>query len=163
MQDSRERLRRMLQSTNPRAARALAAAGAFAGLLVSFLPWYGVTVTLDGASRTTLQENGWHGFGWLAVLLYLLVSELLLLPLVFGGTIRAWVSTLHPAASEARLTCGAGLLAALAVLLFMFSEGHGLDGADVVAGPSYGAVLGLLCALSMALGGYLLDRGQPKP
>jgi hypothetical protein len=40
----------------------------------------------------------------------------------------------------------------------MLSEGRNISGLGISAGPSLGAYVGLICAVAIAIGGYLLQR-----
>ncbi|HWE60922.1 MAG TPA: hypothetical protein VHB98_04355, partial [Chloroflexota bacterium] len=63
-----------------------------------------------------------------------------------------------PSVSEAKLVMGIGGVAALAVIIFMLTTGRNVSGPGISAGPSIGAFAGLICAIAIAFGGYLLQR-----
>jgi hypothetical protein len=126
------------------------------GLIISFFSWYGVTASLGGYSASG-SENGWHGWALLAVLLFIVAGAWMLLPL-FGISLRGVTASLPPSITEPKLVMGFGIVATLAVLLFMLTEGHGVSGTGISAGPSFGAYIGLICAVAIAVGGYLMQK-----
>src|SRR5579875_1151758 len=122
------------------------------GFIASLLPWYSVS-----ASGFSSSINGWHGWGFLAVLLFIVGAAWVVLPLL-GVSIQGWLAALPPTVTEPRLVMGIGGVAALCTLLFILTEGPGVSGPGFSAGPSFGAYLGLICALAVAAGGYLLQN-----
>ena len=128
---------------------------AVVGLIFSFFSWYGVTASYAGYSASG-SENGWHGWAFLAVLLFIVAGAWILLPLI-GMSLQGVRAALPPNFTEPRLVMGIGGVATLAVLLFMLTEGHGVSGPGISAGPSFGAFVGLICAVAIAAGGYLMQ------
>jgi len=138
--------------------RRVALVSAVLGLLSTFLHWYGVSVDEPPFSYSA-AINGWHGWGYLAILGYVVAGALSLLS-GSGSMVRGLIPTLLPAATDARIVMGSGAIAALATILFMLTEGSGGTVPGISEGPSFGAYLGLLCALASVTGGFLLDREQ---
>lgn len=125
------------------------------GFIASLLPWYSVSVA--GISNSI---NGWHDWGLIAALLFIVAAAWVLLP-ALGYSLKSLLSSLSPNVTEPRLVMGIGGVAALATLIFMFREGpnvSGLGTLGISAGPSFGAYVGLICALAIIAGGYLLQR-----
>ena len=136
--------------------RKIALIAAAVGLVFSFFPWYSVSVNIAGFSSSG-SESGWHGWGWVAMLCFIAAGALILLP-VRGISLRSLIPSLPPTVTDARLVLGAGGVGALAVILFMLREGSSTSGPGYSAGPSIGAYVGLLCALAIAAGGYLMQQ-----
>jgi len=126
------------------------------GFIASLLPWYKVSA---GTSLYSVSDsiNGWHGWGWITSLLFIVGAVWVLLP-AFGVSLRNLLASLPPAATEPRLVMGIGAVAALCTLLFMATEGPSVSGAGISAGPSFGAYIGLICAIAIAAGGYLVQN-----
>jgi hypothetical protein len=129
------------------------------GFIATLLPWYTVSVHF-GTITSSGSENGWHGWGLLAMLLFIVGAAWVVLPLL-GVSIQGLLATLPPTVTEPRLVMGIGGVAALCTLIFMVTEGGGVSGAGISAGPSLGAYLGLICALAIAAGGYLRQSERP--
>jgi hypothetical protein len=137
--------------------RQIAIVAAVLGLISTFLRWYSVSVGID-SYKVSASINGWHGWGYLAILGYVAAGVVVLLPFAHTS-VRALIPTLPPDVTEARLVLGAGLAALLATILFIATEGGGShSGPGYSAGPSYGAYIGLLCAIAIAVGGYLMQQ-----
>lgn len=136
--------------------RQIAVVAAVVGLLFSFFSWYGVSVSGAGYSASS-SINGWHGWGYLAILGFLVAGALVLMPLL-GTSLRKLIPTLPPTVTDARAVMGAGILAAIGTILFMTTEGTDVSGPGFSAGPSFGAYIGLICAIAIAVGGYLMQR-----
>jgi cation transporter-like permease len=68
------------------------------------------------------------------------------------------IPTLPPTVTDARVVLGSGIVAALAVILFMATEGSGANAPGFSEGPSIGAYVGLICAVAIAVGGYLMQQ-----
>src|SRR5579862_7792610 len=97
--------------------RQVASIAAVIGLISTFLPWYGVSAG-TGSYTFSASINGWHGWGYLAILGYLFAGAVVLLPLT-GRSVRALIPTLPPTVTETRLVLGAGGVAAVATNVFM--------------------------------------------
>jgi hypothetical protein len=137
--------------------RQIAIVAAVLGLLSSFLHWYTVSAGLD-QYHFSASINGWHGWGFLALLSYVVAGVVVLLPFAHTS-LRALIPTLPPTVTEPRVVLGAGLAAALSTIIFMATEGGGsVSGPGFSAGPSFGAYIGLLCAIAIAVGGYLMQQ-----
>jgi hypothetical protein len=126
-------------------ANAVVAVAGIVGIVFSFLHWYGVTP----AGGATTYLNGWHGWG-IPVAIIFIVAALIGL----GGLIGMSVG---PATVEAGLMVLLGIAAAASTIIFMITEGRGY-GAGFDKGPLYGAWIGLICAVVIALGGLLMPR-----
>lgn len=111
---------------------------------------------IDGYANSW-SENGWHDWGLLAALLFIAAGAWVVLPLA-GISLRGVLATLPPSVSEAKLVMAIGGVATLATIIFMLSEGRNFSGPGISAGPSLGAYVGLICAVAIAVGGYLLRR-----
>lgn len=126
------------------------------GLLSTFLHWYGVSVD-DPPFSYSAAINGWHGWGDVAILGYLVAGALGALSRT-GTMVRGLIPSLPPSVTDARLVMSAGAGATLATVLFILTEGSGGAVASVSQGPAVGAYLGLLCALACVAGGFLLTK-----
>jgi hypothetical protein len=126
------------------------------GFILGFLPWYSVSENSTAFSYS-VSVNGWTGWGRLSELLFIVAIAWVLLP-ALGVSLRSLLSSLPPEATEPRLVMGVGAVAALSALLFILTEGPGVSGAGISAGPSISAYLGLICALAIVAGGYLLQK-----
>lgn len=149
-----EAAKRMFSSLSR--GRQIALVAGAVGFLASFLPWYGVSINA-GAYSASNSITAWHSWGLLAVLFLIVGGVVAALPLL-GTSVRALVPSLPPTLTEPRLLIGAGGIAAIATLLFMFTYGSSSSGPGYSAGPSFGAYLGLICAVAIAAGGYLLQK-----
>jgi hypothetical protein len=156
-------------STNPRVdafrqgfnslsrGRQIAIVAAVLGILSTFLHWYSVSAGL-GDYHFSASINGWHGWGFLALLGYLVAGVVVLLPFAHTS-LRAMIPTLPPTVTDARVVLGAGIAALLGTIIFMATEGGGIVSGDgFSAGPSFGAYIGLLCAIAIAVGGFLMQQ-----
>jgi hypothetical protein len=139
--------------------RKIAIVAAVVGLIFSFFHWYGASASAAGFNVSE-SINGWHGWGIIAILLYIVSGAVVLMP--FNGlSVRKLVPTLPPAVTDATVVMGAGVIAAIAVILFMLTEGSSYSGPGYSQGPSFGAYIGLICAIAIAVGGYLM-RSDPE-
>ena len=126
------------------------------GLIDSFLPWYKVSVDYSGFSNSA-SENGWHGWGFLSVLLFIVAGAWVILPLL-GVQLRGILSSLPPTVTEARLVIGFGVVALITTILYMITEGPSGSSVGVSYGPSFGAYIGVIVAIAIAVGGYLTQN-----
>lgn len=136
--------------------RQIAVVAAAVGLISTFFHWYNVSVS-EGAFSVSASINGWHGWGYAAILGFVVAGAVTLLPLA-GRSLRALIPSLPPAVTEARVVLGAGAVATLAAILFIATEGTSASGPGFSAGPSFGAYLGLLCGIAIAGGGFLMQQ-----
>ncbi|MDB5059170.1 MAG: hypothetical protein JWO59_2642 [Chloroflexi bacterium] len=119
--------------------------GGVVGFIFSFLHWYGVTP--HGGS--TMFLNGWHGWGFPASIIFIVAALI--------GLGRLAGLAVGPAATEAGLLVVLGVAAVVCTIIFMVTEGNGY-GAGFSKGPLYGAWVGLICGIVIALGGLLTPR-----
>ncbi|HVA91300.1 MAG TPA: hypothetical protein VNL71_15810 [Chloroflexota bacterium] len=126
------------------------------GLLSSILNWYSASASYGGISYGG-SINGWHGWGYVAILGFAVGAALTML-VVRGGSVRNLAPSLPSVVTDARLVAGAGAVSALAVIIFMLTEGSSVSAPGFSEGPSFGAYLGLLCGIALTIGGYLLDQ-----
>jgi hypothetical protein len=136
--------------------RRVAIVAAVVGLLSTFLPWYGVSVS-DPPFSYSASINGWHSWGYVAIL-GLILAGALSLPFSTGTTLHRLIPSLPASVTHARLLMLSGAVAALGAILFILTEGSGDSVSGVSQGASFGAYLGLLCALACVVGGFLLDK-----
>lgn len=136
--------------------RQTALVAAVVGILVSFLHWYGASYNVGGVSAST-SINGWHGWGIIALLGYVVAGAIVLLPLG-GMSLRGLVPSLPATVTDARVVLGAGVVSTLAVILFIATEGSGASAPGYSEGASFGAYIGLICAVAVAVGGYLMQQ-----
>ncbi|HVC81953.1 MAG TPA: hypothetical protein VNL35_15780 [Chloroflexota bacterium] len=136
--------------------RRVALVGAVVGLLDSFLHWYSVSIAGFGGG----SENGWHGWGLLAVLLLIASGVVAIFPLIGVRSVRGLIPSLPPVVTDSMVLLGAGVLAVLSVILFISTEGPSGSGNGISYGPSFGAYIGLICAVAVAAGGFLM-RSEP--
>jgi hypothetical protein len=123
----------------------LAVAGGVVGFIFSFLHWY--SVTPHGGS--TIYFNAWHGWGIPASIIFIVAALI--------GLGRLAGLSVGPAASEAGLMVLLGVAAVICTIIFMATEGSGY-GAAFSKGPQYGAWVGLICGIVIAIGGLLMPR-----
>jgi hypothetical protein len=135
--------------------RKLTLVAAVVGFVASLFPWYGISYS---GSRLSVSEDGWHDWGLVAVVAFLVSGALIVLP-ALGVSLRALLADLPPTLTEGRLVLGAGVTAVVAVVLFMLTEGNGVpNGLGISHGVSFGAIIGLLCAVGLATGGYRIAQ-----
>jgi hypothetical protein len=130
------------------------------GFIVSFFPWantsYGSAVP-GYSTSASVSESGWHGLGFISVLLFVVAALWVLLPML-GVSLRGMLASLPPNLTEARLVMGAGVLALLCTLIFMFTDNPaGVSGSGFSHGPSWGAYLAVLVSLAIAAAGFLIQ------
>jgi hypothetical protein len=115
-------------------------------LIASFLPWYNIDFGIEGFAVGSISRNGWQSPGalWsiLATIIGVVMAGAVLAPKL--GNVRlpdlgtvTWVQAL----------LGLGALAVLLVLLKLVSESSYL---------SFGFFLGIIAAVGLAAGGYLV-------
>jgi len=135
--------------------------GSLIGFILGFFNW---------VSADSYGESAWHGWGIIAMLLFIVTAIWAALPLAKVQP-RGFLSALPPALTEARLIMGAGLLAAFSVIVFIaseaprvsFSESGSVSAAGLTlpgsasGGPSIIAYLGLLAALAIIVGGLMMQ------
>jgi hypothetical protein len=133
-----------------RAGEWIAAVGAVGLLVALFLPWFGLDLppsTVAAIVGEASGESGWDALGWLTIVLALAAIGC-----------AAWLALANagnrPVAqvvAASVLTATAGTLAflALALRVLVFQPGP-----NEFVEPRYGAWLGLLAALTLALGGW---------
>ena len=131
----------------------LIVAGGIVMLIASFLPWYSYDFGLDGIADISISRNGWQSPGAIWSILATLVA------VAMAGTILAakFGNMTLPALSN-NLTWGtlylaAGGIVALCVILKLVGESSYL---------SFGFYLGILAAIALAAGGYLLYSEEKK-
>jgi hypothetical protein len=133
-----------------RAGEWTAAAGAAALVVTLFLPWFGVDIGIGDVT-----SSGWDALGWVTIVLAL-------------GAIgcAAWLAvataTPRPIAQQ---VAGGVLTAAVGTIAFLFLVLRALvfqPGPNELVGTRYGAWLGLLAALALALGGWWSIKDERK-
>src|SRR6185312_11658819 len=99
--------------------RRIALVAGVVGLIFSFFHWY--TASYDaGVISGSVSISGWHGWGIISVLLLIASGVVAVLPLVGIPSLRSLVPTLPPVATDGMVLLGAGVIAILTTLLFMF-------------------------------------------
>ena len=134
-----------------RAGEWLAVVGAAALLVALFLPWFGVERPTRGAllvvGLAEGSDNGWSSLGWLTLVFVL-------------GAIgcAAWLALANATGRPVAQSVAASVLAATAgTLAFIAVTLRALvfqPGPNEIVTVRYGAWIGLLAALSLALGGW---------
>ena len=134
-----------------RAGEWTAAVGAAALVVTLFLPWFDVELPNDGAlvvvGLVSGSDDGWSNLGWLTIAL-LLATIGCAAWLAFANAAARPVAQ-AVAASVLTATAGTVAFVALALRVLIFQPGPN----DLIV-LRYGAWLGLLAALVLALGGW---------
>jgi hypothetical protein len=134
-----------------RAGEWTAAVGAAALVVTLFLPWFDVELPNDGAlvvvGLVSGSDDGWSNLGWLTIAL-LLAAIGCAAWLAFANAAARPVAQ-AVAASVLTATAGTVAFVALALRVLIFQPGPN----DLIV-LRYGAWLGLLAALVLALGGW---------
>ncbi len=112
------------------------------GVVFSFFHWYGFSTATTG----TTYLNGWHNWGVVSVIV-LLVAALVGLGRLAGMRVGTPIG-------EAILMTLLGVASAVSTIIFMLTQGSGL-GAGYDKGPLFGAYIGLICGIVLAIGGLL--------
>jgi hypothetical protein len=128
-------------------------------LVVMFLPWYGVDVSIGGFS-TSESGSAWEVFSYIDIVLFLVAAVAIGLAVA-----RLADVALPPDLPVATIVTGAGVLAVLLVLYRIID----VPGPDIPAivqnnidfGRKIGLFLGLLAAGGVAYGGYLSMGESP--
>jgi uncharacterized membrane protein len=133
-----------------RAGEWTAAFGAAALLVTLFLPWF---VPLEVVFVTTGQtsgnaESGWSSLGWVTIVFCIAAIAIAAWLAVANATNRPVAQAV--AASALTATVGSFALVALALRVLVFQPGP-----NALTTIRYGAYLGLLAALVLAVGGWL--------
>jgi hypothetical protein len=134
-----------------RAGEWTAAAGAVGLLVTLFLPWFGLDLPPSTVAVPTIvgeaKESGWDSLGWFVIVLTLAaIGCAAWLALANAGS-RPVAQVV--AASVLTATAGSLAFVALALRVLVFQPGP-----NEFVGVRYGAWLGLLAALTLAVGGW---------
>ena len=126
------------------------AGSAIALLIFSFLPWYGVDVSIAGFSRS-YSRSGWDYF------LFGIIPVLLALAMLVVIALSRFTETKlpDPPLPGGQIHLIAGCVAGALVLLKLLI-GDDVGGFDL--DRKYGIFLALLAGLGLAAGGYLKSR-----
>jgi hypothetical protein len=139
-----------------RAGEWTAAAGAAALLVTLFLPWFGVELPAPAESNGILNlvrgfgdldSSGWDSLGWFVLVLALAAVGCAAWLAIANATGRPVAQAV--AASVLTATAGTLAFVALALRVLVFQPGP-----NQFVGMRYGAWLGLLAALVLAVGGW---------
>ncbi len=134
----------------------IAGASGLALLVVMFLPWYGVDVSVGGFSASE-SGNAWEVFSYIDIVLFLVAAVAIGLAVA-----RLADVALPPDLPVAQIVAGAGALAVLLVL-YRIIDVPGPDiSATVDFGRKIGLFLGLIAAGGVAYGGYLSMGESPR-
>jgi len=144
-----------------------AAAGAAALAVTLFLPWFGVELPTPAESSDMvnlvkslgdLDSSGWDSLGWFVLVLALTAIGCAAWLAIANATGRPVAQAV--AASVLTATAGTLAFAALALRALVFQPGP-----NEFVGMRYGAWLGLLAALVLAVGGWwaLKDERTDAP
>jgi len=125
------------------------------GLIDSFLHWYTVSVSA-GAYSASGSDSGWHGWAFIAVLLFIVSGAWILLPML-GVQVKGILASLPPNFTESRVVMGVGVVALLCTILFMITDGPSSTVPGMSSGPSIGAYIGVIVSVAIAAGGYLIQ------
>lgn len=139
--------------------RRIALVAGVVGLIDSFLHWYSASASIGGFSASD-SINGWHDWALISVLLLVLSGVIAVFPLVGIRSIRGLAPSLPPTVTDAMVLMGAGVVAVITTILFMTTEGPSASVPGVSIGPSFGAYVGLICAIAVIVGGFLM-RSDP--
>jgi hypothetical protein len=137
-----------------RAADWIALAGGAALFISLFLPWYGIEVVLAGGPPQRLDASAWEAFGVLDVVL-------LLLALVPAGLVYLQATDDSPTlpSTFSMLATLAGMLAVLLIAYRLLNQ----PGPNDLVGVRWGAWIGLLAALTQAVGSWRSMRDEAMP
>lgn len=144
----------------PLSGQDLAVGGAAAGLLASILPWYSSTVTVVSYSSGS-SENGWHQWGFLAILSFLAAAAFAVLPPAEEAA-AALAPSLAPGRAGARAVAICGFAAVLSVALYLSVIGPDTSGPGVRTGSSWGLWLAAAAGIAVVAGGMRMAREQAR-
>ncbi len=135
----------------------LIAGGAIVFLIASFIPWYGASYNGFGLSISSNVNAWWHWTGIIAGLVSIVVLAFFALRLL-----KVQLPAL-PVADKLIFMAGGGLVLVLTALYWIIvaSSTGGLRGFSAVGfsvGPAFGLFLGLLAAIAMIAGGFLIEQ-----
>ena len=128
----------------------LIAGGGLLMLIASFLPWYKVSFDIAGISGS-VTRNGWESPGSIWSVLATLIA------VVLAGTIVAVrfgnmrLPDLGSGISWAMIYAGGGAVIVLCIILKFLGESSSI---------SYGFFLGIIAAIAIAAGGYLIYQEE---
>ena len=131
----------------------LVVAGGVVMLIASFLPWYKYDFGLDGIADISISRNGWQSPGALWSLIATIIGAAMA-----GSILAAKFGNMRLPALSNNLTWGTlylagGGIVAVCVVLKLINESSYL---------SFGFYLGILAAIALAAGGYLLYSEEKK-
>jgi hypothetical protein len=140
------------------------AAGLIVGLVATFLPWHSTTVpTVFGADSGGHDALGYWS-GWIFFL-----GVLVGLALFVMRTFVPQVTIPALPFTDAMIYLGAGVVMVICALLWLVTGG-GYSSLYAVyselpgysSGPSFGIFIGIIAAVAVAVGGYLM-KSDPQP
>ena len=140
------------------------AAGLIVGLVTTFLPWHSTTVpTAFGADSGSHDALGYWS-GWIFFLAILVGIALFVM-----RTFMPQVSIPALPFTDAMIYLGVGVVMILCALLWLVTGG-GYSSLYAVysdlpgysSGPSFGVFIGIIAAVAVAAGGYLM-KSDPQP
>jgi hypothetical protein len=129
----------------------IAGGSGLALLVVMFLPWYGVDVSVAGFSSSE-SANAWEVFSGIDILLFLVAA------VAVGAAGARLAGVVPPEVPVAAIVAGAGALAVL-LILYRILDVPGPDIPEAVSsnidfGRKIGLFLSLVAAGGVAYGGY---------
>ena len=110
------------------------------------LQWFGVDGIPGRTARLSWTENAWHG---LSVVRWIM---LLTIVVAIGSPVLHATQRTHGAQTDTSMAVAA--LGGLTAVLLVFRVLIDLPSSDQVVDQKLGAMLGLLCSLGVALGGF---------
>ncbi len=128
----------------------LVAGGGVLMLIASFLPWYKITLGIEGIARISVSRNGWESPGALWSLLAILIAVAMAGSIIGQRFGNMRLPNLGSITWGMAYLIGGGLVVVL-VLLKLLNESSYL---------SFGFYLGIIAAAALAAGGWLLYSGE---
>ena len=122
-------------------------------LIASFLPWYKIDFGLDEVFSASISRNGWQSPGGLWSLLAILISVALAASIVAVKFGNVKLPSLSNGITWGMVYGGGGVAVVVLVLLKLVNESSYM---------SIGFYLGIVAALIVAAGGYLLYSEEKK-
>jgi hypothetical protein len=131
----------------------LVVAGGVLLLIASFLPWYKYDFGLEGIADISISRNGWQSPGALWGLIAVLVGAAMAGSIIAAKFANVTLPALSNSLTWGTLYLAGGGIVALCIVLKLINESSYI---------SFGFYLGIIAAIALVAGGYLLYSEEKK-
>jgi hypothetical protein len=120
-------------------------------LIASFLPWYEIDFGLEGIGDLSVSRNGWESPGAIWSILATLIGVAMAGSIVAMRFGNVALPDLGGSMTWGMLYLGGGVVAVLCILIKLLDESSYL---------AFGFYLGIIAAIALAAGGYMLYSAE---